>query len=147
MIPLAHPDGEAHHRHRQQTPGSHATLQSTQNCKTSRRHRSSGSFFSHLFPFHRLFATAAEVVSCIPTPIDLTLGRHRFGGTDDDCFPAECLLPCPALACPALPCPALPCSALPCPALPCPALPCPALPCPALLFTVMWTCRPRMAGP
>ena len=107
MIPLAHPDGEAHHQHRQPTPESHATLQSTQNCKTSRRHRFSGSFLSPLFPFHRLFATAADVVSCIPTPIDPTLGRHRFGGTDDDCFPAECLLPCPALPCPALPCPAL----------------------------------------
>ena len=30
-----------------------------------------------------LFATAAEVVSCIPTPIDLTLGRHRLGRTHD----------------------------------------------------------------
>ena len=33
MIPLAHPDREAHHRDRQPTPGSHATLQSTQNAR------------------------------------------------------------------------------------------------------------------
>ena len=123
MIPLAHPDGEAHHQHRQPTPESHATLQSTQNCKTSRRHRFSGSFLSPLFPFHRLFATAAEVVSCIPTDArtpSLWWNRRR-------------LLPCsvsPALPCPALPCPALPCPVLPCPALPCPARP--ALPCSSL---------------
>ena len=54
---------------------------STQQSKTLRRYRFSGSLLSHLFPFHRLFAIAPEIVWCIPRMIDVTLRRHRFGGT------------------------------------------------------------------
>ena len=86
MIPRAHPDREAHHRHRQPTPGSHATLQSTA-CLAGRVGKEA--MEGRRLEEKNLTALVGAVL----------LFWSGLG-------PARAALPCPS-ACLALPCPAL----------------------------------------